>query len=122
MLDLVEEDFIGIDPEDPYGAIIARPFFEAGLQPHYAIRGRFAQTLVSLVRHGLGVSLIDEFSVAEIYMPGLVRRPLVEQAGITAWAVTRKGRPLSSYAEVAIERFRREMAAAVAREDWEDPR
>lgn len=122
VLDLVEEDFIGIDPEDPYGAIIARPFFEAGLQPHYAIRGRFAQTLVSLVRHGLGVSLIDEFSVAEIYMPGLVRRPLVEQAGITAWAVTRKGRPLSSYAEVAIERFRREMAAAVAREDWEDPR
>ncbi|MFJ1290780.1 LysR family transcriptional regulator [Paracoccus yeei] len=118
--DLAEEDFIGIDPEDPYGAIIARPFVEAGIAPRYAMRGRFAQTLVSLVRHGLGVSLIDEFSVAEVYMPGIVRRPLAERAGITAYAVTRKGRPLSSYAELAIDRFRREMAAAVARESWSD--
>jgi hypothetical protein len=35
--------------------------------------------------------------------------------------VTRKGRPLSSYAELTIERFRREMAAAVARDGWDDP-
>ncbi len=121
VLDLVDEDFIGIDPEDPYGAIIARPFIQAGVQPRYAIRGRFAQTVVSLVRHGLGVSLIDEFSVAEVYMPGIVRRPLIEDGGITAYVVTRKGRPLSSYAELAVDRFRRELAAALARESWDDP-
>lgn len=121
VLDLVDEDFIGIDPEDPYGAIIARPFIQAGVQPRYAIRGRFAQTVVSLVRHGLGVSLIDEFSVAEVYMPGIVRRPLIEDGGITAYVVTRKGRPLSSYAELAVDRFRRELAAAMARESWDEP-
>lgn len=54
-------------------------------------------------------------------MPGVTRRPLVEKAAITAWVVTRKGRPLSSFAEMTIERFRREMAAAVAREAWDVP-
>ncbi len=117
--DLAAGDFIGVDPEDPYGAILARPFHAAGITPRYSMRGRFAQTVVSLVRHGLGVAVIDEFSVAEVYMPGLVRRPLVETAGITAWSVTRRGRPLSSFAEFAIARFRRELTQAVARRDWD---
>lgn len=117
--DLAQEDFIGVDPEDPYGAILTRPFREAGLAPRHMMRGRFAQTVVSLVRHGLGVAVIDEFSVAEVYMPGITRRRLAEHAGITAWVVTRKGWQPSSFAEFTIDRFRRELAAAVAREDWD---
>lgn len=119
--DLAAEDFVGVHPDDPYGAALARPFRDAGIGPRYTMRGRFAQTVVSLVRHGLGVAVIDEFSVAEVYMPGVTRRPLVESAGITAWAVTRKGRHLSSFAEYAIDRFRRELAQAVARDDWNNP-
>lgn len=111
--DLAQEEFVGVDPTDPYGEILARPFREAGIEPRYSMRGRFAQTVVSLVRHGLGVAIIDEFSVAEVYMPGLVRRPLAERAGITAWVVTKKDRQLSSFAEFAIGRFRRELSAAV---------
>lgn len=76
------------------------------------MRGRFAQTVVSLVRHGLGVAIIDEFSVAEVYMPGIVRRPLAEKGHITAWVVTKKDRQLQSYAEFAIDRFRRELIKA----------
>lgn len=119
--DLAAEDFVGVHPDDPYGAALAQPFRDAGINPRYTMRGRFAQTVVSLVRHGLGVAVIDEFSVAEVYMPGITRRPLTESAGITAWAVTRKGRHLSSFAEYAIDRFRRELAQAVARDDWDDP-
>lgn len=119
--ELAREDFIGVDPEDPYGAILARPFREAGVEPRRVIQGRFAQTLVSLVRHGAGVAVIDEFSVAEVYMPGLVRRPLVERAEITAWAVTRKDRALSSFAEFAVKRLRHELAQASARDLRDQP-
>lgn len=119
--DLAKEPFVGVDPEDPYGEILAQPFRDAGIVPRYTMRGRFAQTVVSLVRHGLGVAVIDEFSVAEVYMPGLVRRPLVEQGAVTAWVVAKKGRELSSFAEYAIGRFRRELATAVARESWDHP-
>lgn len=119
--DLAAEDFVGVHPDDPYGAALAKPFRDAGITPHYTMRGRFAQTVVSLVRHGLGVAVIDEFSVAEVYLPGVTRRPLTESAGITAWVLTRKGRHLSSFAEYAIDRFRRELAQAVARDDWGSP-
>lgn len=119
--DLAGEDFVGVDPSDPYGEILAQPFRDAGITPRYSMRGRFAQTVVSLVRHGLGVAIIDEFSVAEVYMPGVVRRPLAEHAGITAWVVTKRDRQLSSFAEYAIARFRRELAAAVSRENWDQP-
>ncbi|WP_304618227.1 LysR substrate-binding domain-containing protein, partial [Paracoccus sp. (in: a-proteobacteria)] len=112
--------FVGVDRADPYGRILARPLDEAGLNPRYAMQGRFAQTIVSLVRHGLGVAVIDEFSVAEVYMPGLVRRPLKEPAAITAWSVTKRGRQLSSFAETTIGLFRRELAKARARERWDD--
>lgn len=110
--DLMDQPFVGVDPSDPYGAILARPFEQAGLSPRHTMRGRFAQTVVSLVRHGLGVAVIDEFSVAEVNMPGIVRRPLVEETGLTIYAVRKEGREMSSFAEVAVARFRRELRAA----------
>ena len=76
------------------------------------MRGRFAQTLVSLVRHGLGVALIDEFSVAEVYMPGLVRRPLVEKVDIGIFVASKKGRVLSNFAEFGIQQFMVELPKA----------
>lgn len=112
--DLIGETIIGVSPSDPYGAILASPFRNAGYDPPYSMRGRFAQTVVSLVRHGLGVALIDEFSVAEVYLPGLVRRPLVEETTITAHVISKRGRVLSSFAEYAIERFRTELGNAMA--------
>lgn len=117
--DLVRFPFIGVDPDDPYGRQLARPFTDAGLPVRHAMRGRFAQTLVSLVRHGLGVAVIDEFSVAEVYMPGLVRRPLVEPATITAWSVQKQGRQLSSFADATVRLFRGELSRARAREVWD---
>lgn len=116
--DLIRFPFVGVDPHDPYGEILARPFRDAGLDPRHTMRGRFAQTTVSLVRHGLGVAVIDEFSVAEVYMPGLIRRPLREEAAITAHVVQKRGRQLSSFAEFAIDRFRQELSAATARKTW----
>ncbi len=117
--DLAQEPLIGIDPSDPYGAILARPFHDAGIVPRHSMRGRFAQTVVSLVRHGLGVALIDEFAVAEVYMPGLVRRPLAEGGTITTYVVTKTGRGLSTFAEFTIRQFRRELTEAHVH--WTDP-
>ncbi len=111
--DLAGEAMIGVDPTDPYGRMLAQPFVDAGVPIRHSIRGRFAQTVVSLVRHGLGVALIDEFSVAEVYMPGLVRRPLAEDAPLRSYVARKKGRVLSGFAEYAIDQFRRELGRAV---------
>lgn len=111
--DMADEPIIGVDPSDPYGALLASPFAAAGVPLNHAIRGRFAQTVVSLVRHGLGVAVIDEFSVAEVYMPGLVRRPLAEDVRVRSYVARKRGRVLSGFAEHAIQHFRRELGRAV---------
>ncbi|WP_299897041.1 LysR family transcriptional regulator [uncultured Ruegeria sp.] len=116
--DIAEEALIGVEPSDPYGALLARPFEVAGVTPRHAMRGRFAQTLVSMVRHGLGVAVIDEFSVAEVYMPGLERRPLVEDVRVRSFVSRKKGRVLSGFAEYAIGQFRRELGKAVEDGPW----
>ena len=110
--DLANQPLIGVDPDDPYGAKLAQPFRSAGLQPVYSMRGRFAQTVVSLVRHGLGVALIDAFSVADAAMPGIVRRPFDGSGGVDVHVAFKKGRALSGFAEYAIQRFRKELSVA----------
>lgn len=116
--DLADEALIGVDPADPYGALLARPFEQAGVDMRHAMRGRFAQTVVSLVRHGLGVAVIDEFSVAEVYMPGLARRPLKEDVRVKSFVARKKGRVLSGFAEYTIAQFRRELGKAVEDGPW----
>lgn len=111
--DLVQHPVIGLEPADPYGRLLARPFEQEGLTVQHAMRGRFAQTLVSFVRHGLGVAVIDEFSVAEVYMPGVIRRPLKEETQVGIYVVRKKGRVLSGFAEYAIAQFRRELSKAI---------
>ncbi len=116
--DLAKEAMIGIDTNDPYGKLVARPFEESGLTLRHSMRGRFAQTVVSLVRHGLGVAVIDEFSVAEVYMPGLVRKPLEEEIGVSTYVSRKKGRVLSGFAEFTIQQFRQELSKAVKNRSW----
>jgi DNA-binding transcriptional LysR family regulator len=117
--DLVREPLIGVSPEDPYGAVIATPFRAARVEYRLAIRARFTQTVVSLVQHGLGVAVIDEFSVAGTQMPGLARIPLEDAPEIRIYAIAKRGRALSAYAEVAKERLREEFRAAVRNRPWE---
>lgn len=107
--DLVSTELIGIDPEDPFGAITAAPFREKGIRYQHSMRCRFAQTVVTLVSHGLGVGLIDVFSISDLYHPNVVIRPLKEKAHVTIYAVRKKGRTLSPFAEFAIKRFARDL-------------
>ena len=117
--EIADEPLIGVDAGDPYGEITARPFAAAGLPRRLSVKARFAQTVVSLVRHGLGVAIIDEFSVAGVYMPGLARVPLAEPVTMSLYVAQKDGRMLSSYADYAIDRLRDELRRAVASRPWQ---
>ena len=117
--ELAAEPVVGVSPDDPYGAIIEGAFRAAGVDYRLSIKARFAQTVVSLVRHGLGVALIDEFSVAGVYMPGLTRIPLEEPTEIRIYSARKKGRSLSGYAAFAEARLRDELRKAVRSRPWD---
>jgi DNA-binding transcriptional LysR family regulator len=116
--DLAKAPVIGVDDSDPYGAITAQPFVIAGITRRLSIKARFAQTVVSLVRHGLGVAVIDEFSVAAVAMPGLARVALREQVPVSLYAAQKRGRVLTSFAEYAIDRLADELQWSIANRPW----
>jgi DNA-binding transcriptional LysR family regulator len=116
--DIAGEELIGVDERDPYGRITAEPFRAAGVPRRLSVKARFAQTVVSLVRHGLGVAVIDEFSVAGPHMPGLVRAPLDPAPAMSVYVAQKAGRVLSSYADYAVDRLRDELRRAVASRPW----
>jgi DNA-binding transcriptional LysR family regulator len=117
--ELAAEPLIGVDASDPYGAITAQPFAMAGVERRLSIKARFAQTVVGLVRNGLGVAVIDEFSVADTRMPGLKRLALVETVPISVYAALKADRVLSSFSEYAIARLRDEVQRAIASRPWQ---
>jgi DNA-binding transcriptional LysR family regulator len=62
---------IGIDPTDPYGRIMSELFARHKLPYDITIRARFGNTVCSLVQAGLGIAVIDQFSVAHGGAPGV---------------------------------------------------
>jgi hypothetical protein len=120
--DIVRHPLVGVDPDDPHGKILARPFREAGPEPRHGMRGRLAQTRASPVRQGPGVPVIDEFSAAEVCLRVLMRRQMREPVSITAHVVTRRGHEISRFAAHPFERFRRELTQAMARTGLDPPR
>jgi len=113
LAELTRYPLIGIAPADPYGSIMAAAFEEAGLALDLSIQARFAHTVHALVRQGLGVVLIDEFSVCGGAMPGIVRRPIIEPTQFRTYAVVNADEPLSIFAERLIDGLRSEMRQAV---------
>jgi len=109
---------IGIDPNDPYGRIMASVFLERGLAFELTIQARFAQTVYALVRQGLGVAVIDEFSVCGRDLPGVVRLPISEPTSFRTYAVVSADEPLSIFAEVLIDYLGTEMQEAVQSRPW----
>lgn len=109
---------IGIDPNDPYGRIMASAFRERALDFDLAIQARFAQTVYALVRQGLGVAVIDEFSVCGRDLPGVVRLPIAEPTQFRTYAVVSADEPLSIFAKDLIDYLREEMHQAVQDRPW----
>ncbi len=109
---LAAQPLIGIDLNDPYGRIMASVFTDNGLPFELSIQARFSHTVVSLVAAGLGVAVVDEFSVATQTIPGVAVRRIAEKTAFTAYCVVNAETPRSIFADELIGSLRTEMRAA----------
>jgi DNA-binding transcriptional LysR family regulator len=116
--DLIAYPLVGIDPEDPFGRIIASAFRDNGYDYQLSIQARFAHTVHSLVRHGLGVAVIDEFSVSAHELPGIVRVAISEPTSLTTCALVHADEPLSIFAEELISLLGEHLLAAIDNRCW----
>jgi DNA-binding transcriptional LysR family regulator len=107
--EIVKHPLIGIDPNDPYGRIMARIFSERSLGYEVTIKARFGSTVCALVSRGLGIAVIDQFTVAGGNWPGIRAIPIAESTEFQTYIAFRKDAILSSYCEYFIGALRAEM-------------
>ncbi len=106
---------IGIDPNDPYGGIMAGIFAREKLDYEIAIRARFGTTVVALVKQGLGTAVIDVFTVADADRRAIAVVPIAEETEFQTYIARRSDVALSSFAESLVASLRRIMMETVAR-------
>ena len=90
--EIVQHQLIGIDPNDPYGRIMSEIFQRQGLHYDMAIKARFGTTVCSLVRAGLGIAIIDQFTVAHGSMQGIAAIPIEEPTRFQTYVAMKNDR------------------------------
>jgi len=107
--EIVEHPLIGIDPNDPYGRIMAGIFSSHALTYEVTIRARFGSTVCALVTNGLGVAVIDEFTLAGGNWPGVRAIEIGEGTEFQTYVAYRKDATLSSYCRHFVATLRAHM-------------
>lgn len=113
--DIARYPLIGIDPSDPYGAIMAELFTRSALSYDITIRARFGTTVCALVEAGLGIAVIDQFTVARRNPSGIRVIPISEPTVFQTYIALRNDAVLSVYAETFVSCLRAEMKAVAKR-------
>ncbi len=83
---------IGIDPNDPYGRIMAEIFARHRLAYDITIRARFGTTVCALVKAGLGIAIIDQFTVAHGGYPGIEMLKITEPTRFDTYIAVKRAR------------------------------
>jgi DNA-binding transcriptional LysR family regulator len=109
---IVKYTLIGVDPNDPYGRIMAGLFANRALPYEVSIRARFGATVCALVSLGLGIAIVDEFTLAADQWPRLRALDIAEPTAFQTYIVHRKDAPLSSYAARFVAALRGQMETA----------
>lgn len=112
--EIVQYPLIGIDPNDPYGRIMASIFTRLSLSYDVTIKARFGSTVCALVTNGLGVAVIDEFTLAGGNWPQIRILDIEEPTPFETFVALRKDATLSSYAEHFVASLRRHMEQVAA--------
>jgi DNA-binding transcriptional LysR family regulator len=114
--EIVKYPLIGVDPSDPYGRIMAELFASQSLNYEVAIRARFGTTVCALVTLGLGVAVIDEFTLAADNWPNIRILEIAEPTFFQTYIVHRKDASLSTYGSRFIAALRTHMEADAAQQ------
>jgi DNA-binding transcriptional LysR family regulator len=110
--EIVKYPLIGVDPSDPYGRIMAGVFASHALHYEVTIRARFGSTVCALVTHGLGIAVIDEFTLAAGNWPKICALHIVEPTQFQTFVLHRKDATLTSYSAIFVKALRGHMEAS----------
>jgi DNA-binding transcriptional LysR family regulator len=112
--EILKYPLIGFDRNDPYGRHMAGFLLASGQDFELSVQARYAHTVLGLVSQGLGVAVIDAFSVATPHLRDVVCIPVDPPTTFMTYVATNADVPLSTFAESMIELLREEAKAIAA--------
>ena len=114
--EIAKYPLIGIDANDPHGRIMVGLFARHALHHEVTIRARFGTTVCALVSQGLGIAIVDEFTLAAEQWPRISTLDIAESTAFQTYVVHRKDVALSSHAARFAAALRGEMEAVARRQ------
>jgi DNA-binding transcriptional LysR family regulator len=118
LADFADTAFVSFAPTDPYRQLVDAMFERQGVPRRLAIETASASSVCALVRHGLGVAIVNPLTAMELAGAGLHIRPLAESIPFEVTLVTPQFRPASPLREafaVALREAARTLQAELAR-------
>lgn len=111
--EIARHPLIGIDPSDPYGAIIAKAFDQKKVGYDVIIRARFGSTVLGLVHQNLGIAVLDSFSTSNLalFAADIVAIPIEDVTVFDTYIAVNKDKDISSFGEYFIKALRETMNA-----------
>jgi DNA-binding transcriptional LysR family regulator len=92
---------------------MCEPFERANAPFDPIIKARFGTTVCACVKAGLGIAIIDEFTVAHRAMPGITIVPIAEDTPFQTYVAVSNDRALSRDADIVTVLLRAKMRAVV---------
>lgn len=109
--DLREEPFIAISRNVPSGHHVDEIFAAAGVPRRIVIETQTATAACALVKRGMGISILDPFTVAALADPRMVWRPFVPGYPFRFSALTRTDRQVPRIARLFLDEVRAAVSA-----------
>ncbi|HEX5684434.1 MAG TPA: LysR family transcriptional regulator [Ideonella sp.] len=103
--------FVSLAPGDPYRHIIDSLFEQHGVQRHQAIETHSAVSVCAMVKHGLGLGIVNPLTAMEQAGPKLVLRPLTVAIPFRVNLVRPLHRPANPLVDRLVEALQEEAAA-----------
>ena len=113
--DLVNVPFVGLGREDHTEQMISRVFDYGGVPRRVQVETNLSAVACRLVTMGVGVSIVDPFTAAEIPSSEIVIRPFLPAITFEMWLLYPAHRPRSRLIEAFVEELRETIAEKSAR-------
>lgn len=98
--DLADEPLVSFRVNTPHGMQISAAFQEAKVERNVSTYVRFAETACNFVRNGLGVAIVDAFTVLENAGVGVEVRPLTPSRRMSLYVHRNKLASRSLFADI----------------------
>jgi DNA-binding transcriptional LysR family regulator len=119
--DLANYPFISLNPEDAAGQRLTAIFDSHGIRPNIVVETPFTTSLCELVRHGVGVAVVNPVTAFDYVKRDIVLRRFSEKLEYTCVLAMPAGRPLTAFTQhlLAVMRTRLQSELAMLA-DWLD--